>query len=336
MNVRNINAARLDETTVRISWQSEDSSDEVSVSWTDSPQGKNGPAGECRVSGRTWVDIRGLEPSTRYYFTLRANDKTLGKTAERLVPLEGTFNFRDLGGYKTENGFRVKWGRIFRSDNLANLTPRDHRTLQSMNLKLICDFRSSSEVRHTPDSIPGNGRIEYLHLPMILGTVDAVEAMKRIEKKDLDWLTPSYMTDGYLKNIEHSADKWAVVIQRLIQDQDPLVFHCSAGKDRTGICAGLILLALGVPKETVLFDHGLSNHYLEAFLPRVYRYFESLGLDTGRLDPYLSAPREAMLCVLEHIHASYGSVSAYLKQKAGIDQEQIETLKSSLLEQNHA
>ncbi|MFW6054379.1 MAG: tyrosine-protein phosphatase [Thermodesulfobacteriota bacterium] len=332
MNVKNIGATRLNETTIRISWQAEESSEETSVSWTDSPDEGARPAGERFVSGRSWVDIKGLDPTTRYYFTLRANNKILGKTAERLVPLEGTFNFRDLGGYKTEDGFRVKWGRIFRSDNLANLTPRDHRTLEKMNLKLICDFRSSSEVRHTPDCLPEHWKIEYLHLPMLLGTLDAVEAMERIKKKDLDWLSPTYMRDGYLKNIELSADKWAAVIQRLLKNQRPLVFHCSAGKDRTGICAGLILLALGVPKETVLFDHGLSNHYLEAFLPKVYRYFETLGLETDRLDPYLRAPREAMLCALEHISVSYGSVLTYLKQKAGISQEQIEILKSSLLE----
>lgn len=336
MILKKLTATRLDETRVRISWQSRESVDRIAVSWTDSPEAGAKPAGELEVSRRSFVDIQGLDPKIRYYFTLGANGTILGRTAERLVRLEGTFNFRDLGGYQTSNGLRIKWGRVFRSDNLGKLTKQDHRILHRMQLKLVCDFRSHAEADNTPDSLEGPGAIDYLHLPMVLGTVDAVEAMKRFKNKDLDWLTPSYMIDGYLKNIEHSADKWAAVLSCLIRGQAPLVFHCSAGKDRTGICAGLILLALGVPEETVIFDHGLSNHYLEAFLPKVYSYFESLGLDPSRLGSYLSAPQEAMLGVLEHINASYGSVLTYLEQKAGISPEQIEVLRRNLLEHPYA
>ncbi len=332
MELPSLQVKRVNEDTIRISWLKTPGIEEMSIFWSTSPEADAEPSGSTRIYNRSWVDIAPLDPNTRYYFTLRANGRGLGRVAERLVPFDGTFNFRDLGGYRTKNGSRVKWGRVYRADNLSNLTDRDHELLKRMHISVVCDFRSPPEREKSPNKLPRNLTVHSLHLPMTLGTMDAVEAMERFKNKDIDWLTPGYMQDGYLKNLEHSADKWAVVFKRLVNDTEPLVFHCSAGKDRTGICAALILLALGVPRETVIYDHSLSNEYLKAFLPEVNSYFESLGLDPRRLTPYLTAPREAMQAVLDHIQTRYGSIETYLLQKAGIREEQILALREKFLE----
>jgi protein-tyrosine phosphatase len=332
MFLPSIRLQRIKADTLRISWQEMPGIDAVSISWSVSPEAEAEPAGSTLISNGSWTDIDRLDPTSRYYFTLSSNGRILGRIAERLVPFEGTFNFRDLGGYPAAGGRRVKWGRVFRSDNLSNLSARDHALFQQMRIKLVCDFRSPPERAKSPNKLPQDPAVQSLHLPMLLGTIDAVEAMERFKNKDLDWLTPDYMQDGYLKNLEHSADKWAAVFKRLLDDEPPLVFHCSAGKDRTGICAALILLALGVPRETVIHDHRLSNEYLQAFLPKVNSYFQSLGLDPRRIAPYLTAPEEAMLAVLDHLQERYGSIEAYLDHKAGITEQQIALLREKLLE----
>jgi len=327
-----ITLQRLNATSVRLCWEKLPKNHVCALSWTTSPEPGAEPCGSILISDRTWTDIADLEPNTRYYFQLSANGHHLGRVAERLVPFEGTFNFRDLGGYSTSNGGRVTWGRIFRSDNLTNLTLNDHQLFSRMQIRLVCDFRSRAERERSPNKLPRDAALQSLHLPMMLGSLDAVEAMERIKRNDLEWLTPEYMLDGYIKILEESADKWAVVFNRLLEPEPRLVFHCSAGKDRTGICAALILLALGVPEKVVMKDHALSNEYLKAFLPKVYSYFESLGLDTQRLTPYLTAPQEAMRAVLDHIRIHYGGIATYLEEKIGISTEEIRILRETFLE----
>ena len=327
-----ITLQRIDSTSIRISWQKLPELPDAAISWANSPEPEAEPSGSTQISGRTWVDIADLDPNTRYYFQLTANGQPLARIAERLVPFEGTFNFRDLGGYPTSNGRRVRWGRIFRSDNLTNLTPRDHQLFTRMQIAVVCDFRSRAERERSPNKLPRDLPIEDMHLPMFLGSLDAVEAMERIKQNDLEWLTPEYMLDGYIKNLEESADKWAAVFKRLLEPEPRLVFHCSAGKDRTGICAAFILLALGVPEKAVMKDHALSNEYLQAFLPKVYSYFDSLGLNTQRITPYLTAPREAMRAVLDRIRIQYGGIETYLDHKVGIREEHIRVLRETLLE----
>jgi protein-tyrosine phosphatase len=109
------------------------------------------------------------------------------------------------------------------------------------------------------------------------------------------------------------------------------VFHCTGGKDRAGVCAALILLALGVSEKTVIYDHGLSNKYLADILPTIYDYFSSFGVDKEKLVPYLTASRAAIIALLDHIRAEYGSAVNYLKNKAGVKQKTLDRLKQEML-----
>lgn len=252
--------------------------------------------------------------------------------AERRVPLDGAVNFRDIGGYRTADGREVKWGKLFRSDGLSRLTKNDHQVMLHLNISRIIDFRTPSEVAQAPDNLPDGEMIAYVNLPVTHGKIDFVEAMSRLKQGDLDWLTPDFMADGYLRNIEEFAGVWGEVMNTMAHaDDTALLFHCTGGKDRTGTCAALILLMLGVDEETVIMDHQLSNVYIADILPRVLKMIAAYGVDSDRLVPYLTAPREGITALLDHLRTRYGSAADYLSRRAGVSKKTQALLKEKLL-----
>ena len=279
------------------------------------------------------VTLAGLEAPVRYYYRLNDGNGARLLVAERRVMMEGTVNFRDIGGYRTTDGQRVKWGRVFRADGLSRLTVRDHEIFTHMGISRVVDFRTHAEVRHAPNLLPENADIDYVHLPVVHGEFDFVSAMERIKKGDTDWLTPDFMLKGYIGNLEKFAGVWGRVIDGLADPgKMPVVFHCTGGKDRTGTCAALILLMLGVPEETVIADHQLSNVYIARLLPRISELMASYGVDPDVVNPYLTAPKECIRAVLDYIRDQYGSVDVYLAEKAGVSGFRQEEIRRHLLE----
>jgi protein-tyrosine phosphatase len=141
------------------------------------------------------------------------------------------------------------------------------------------------------------------------------------------------MVSGYIMNIEEFPHTWGTVFKRIIEKKSrPFVFHCTGGKDRAGTCAALILLALGVPEETVIYDHQLSNIFIAGLLKGIYKRLESYGVDPEKLKPYFTAPRECIVALIEHIRSTYGSAAKYLTDRADIDANTLDVLKEELLE----
>ena len=257
--ISGITVDRVDKDTVEITWTTGADDLGVSIYAGDSPETIDRSSPVTRVNGGTRAKVSGLDPAIRPYFEVTPDGGPGVITAERRVPLEGSFNFRDLGGYETSDGRRVKWGRVFRSDHLARLTDNDLVLLENMGLRLVCDFRTPAETEKARDRLPQDGSIEYLHLPVIHGEFDPAMAMARMKQGDISWLTQDFMVNRYKRKIDDFPDIWGTVLNRLADPENrPLVFHCTAGKDRAGACAALTLLALGVPEETVIYDHGLS------------------------------------------------------------------------------
>jgi protein-tyrosine phosphatase len=252
---------------------------------------------------------------------------------ERRLPLEGAVNFRDLGGYETTKGRRVRWGKVFRSDHLSRLTDRDIAFLQQMKIQCVCDFRTSAEAQKRPDRFPGNGPGEYLHLPIDNLKFNPTTLFEKLKRGDTSWLTQDFLINGYIRNIEEFTSVWGEVFRRLADPgQLALVFHCTGGKDRAGTCAALILLALGVPEETVIRDHGLSNIFIAEVLDKIYAQFESSGIDRKKISPYFTAPQYCIEALLYHLNEKYGSAADYLKLKVGVTEEMLENVRGQLLE----
>ena len=332
-SIYHIRVDRRDAQTVEVHWETDHPNGVVEIYLGDSPDNFDRTSPVSRVVGARSATISGLDADVRHYFEIVPEGGRGVVTAQRRVVLDGEMNFRDLGGYETSDGRSVKWGKIFRSGNLHRLTDHDMALLEQMDIRLICDLRTPTEVAKYPDRLPDNYSISYIHLPIAHSEFDATSAMDLVRKGDISWLTDEFMTDRYLRNIDGFAGTWGTVMEQLSESESrPLLFHCSAGKDRAGACAALILLFLGVPEETILYDHGLSNVFLIGWLEEMYDYIRSFDVDPERLSPYLTAPRDAMVALLEHIRDTYGSATEYLSETAGVDLKILEEVKRVLIE----
>jgi protein-tyrosine phosphatase len=332
--ISDITLERPDSRSVRICWKTECRDLAVSIRYGTSPTGSGAPSGHAvRVVGANCAEVSGLDPDRRYYFRVVPDGEKGMVIGERQVHLKGAVNFRDLGGYRSSDGRRVRWGQVFRSDSLARLTGRDRMKLEHLGLKLVIDFRTPNEVRKSPDRLPQSNTMRYLNLPVTHGEFDFVSAIERIKKRDDSWLTEDFMLSGYIHNVDEFGHTWGEVIRRLTRPENrPLVFHCTGGKDRAGTCAALILLALGVNEETVIYDHQLSNIFIADLVKDVYKRIASYGVDPRKLSPYFTAPLECITALLDHLHKTYGSPVDYLEAAGGLNRETLSLLREALLE----
>jgi len=331
--LKNISLIRIGDDSVEISWNFNDKPQEFVVYAGESPDhiDRQNPVSVGRTDSP--AKISGLDPDTRYYFEVALNTGAAVVISDRRVPLQGSVNFRDLGGYETSDGRRLKWGRVFRSDNLGRLTDRDVSFVQRMGIQMVCDFRTPAEAAKLPDRFLPSEPGRYLHLPIQHGEFDPANTFERIKKGEIEWMTEAFMIEGYLKNIDHFAPVWSTFVETLAEESNrPLVFHCTGGKDRAGVCAALILLALGVPEQTVIEDHGLSNLYIAAVLEKIYEQIRSYGVHPDLVAPYFTAPQNAIVAAVRHIRRTYGSAADYLINMAGVDEKLLERLKADLLE----
>ena len=324
---------RVAKATVRISWKTHFKDLQISIYHGDSPENIQRNAPLYRNKGETTVEISGLNPDIPHYFEIVPHKGIPRVISERRLPLQGAVNFRDLRGYASTAGQRVRWGKVFRSDHLSNLTERDIDFLERMKIHCVCDFRTSSEAQRRPDRFPKDGIGEHLHLPIDNLKADPTELFQKLKNGDTSWLTKEFLIEGYILNIEEFAPVWGEVFKRLANPGHlPLVFHCTGGKDRAGTCAALILLSLGVSQKAVIYDHGLSNIYIRDVVNGIYTKFDAVGIDRGKISPYFSAPRYCIEALLAHLHEKYGSPIEYLKSKAGVTEEMLTKIREQLLE----
>lgn len=252
----------------------------------------------------------------RSYFQL-ITDEGKAVLAEQHLPMEGGYNFRDLGGIKNKDGKYIKWGKILRSDDLHNLTDSDLQYLSSIPLTSIVDFRSLEEREKAPDKIPSSVREDYPY------SINPGNLMAEIKKEGI---LPSAMDTAMMDmNILLVTDT-AVISRykeffRLLQNENdvPLMFHCSAGKDRTGMAAALVLSALGVDEETIYKDYLLSNEYLgDKYADYIARY--------PHLEPLFKVKPEFLKAGIEKIKEEYGTVENYLKNVLDVDTDKMKEM----------
>jgi len=331
--LNDISLIRADDGSVEISWKISDKSRKFTVYAGESPDhiDRQNPVSSSRANSS--AKIPGLDPDVRYYFEVVTDRGSKIIISDRRVPLEGSVNFRDLGGYETSDGRRVKWGQVFRSDHLGRLTNRDISFVQRIGIRTVCDFRTPAEAKKLPDRFLPTDRGRRLHLPIQHGEFDPAGTFDRIKSGDVEWMTEAFMIEGYIKNIDDFAPVWSTFFKTLADgSRRPLVFHCTGGKDRAGVCAALILLSLGVPEETVIHDHALSNRYIAAVLEKIYDQIRAHGVDPNQVAPYFTAPKNAIVAAVRHIRRTYVSAADYLINKAGVDDKLIARLREDLLE----
>lgn len=254
---------------------------------------------------------------------------------EQVISLNGVFNFRDLGGYQTVDGRRVAWGKVYRSGTLSDLTAEDWVVLQQLGVKIICDLRSENERQAEPLRFPENNNAAYHHFPFEHIETSTTQRLRILFFKP-DVLQ-SALTELYIRYLlELNAPIFGKVLKLAADPQNhPMIFHCTAGKDRTGLSAALLLLVLGVPEETVIADYTLSNRiypHLLKYAEKASKSLRFLGIRGQDLAPLLVADARHLRAALDHLKNKYGSIEGYLREKAGVDDETIACLRENLLE----
>ena len=283
-------------------------------------------------SGRLVLD--GLDPDRRYHLHISRGEADSFVVAERLVRLEGTLNFRDLGGYVGDGGRRVRWGRAFRSDHLGALTEADVVRLERLGIRTIVDFqgaheRAADQARPLPEAT-----FQRLERPIVDGPAHGITFYDRVMDKTITRFDIADLTRFYLSTLERSAAIFGEVLG-LIADpaHHAVVFHCRAGKDRTGLTAALLLGALGVATEDILDDYLLTNRYRSGRRIEVLRpQLAEQGIDIDAFAPLFVAPREAMADTLAGVTERYGSVADYLRGPAGLSDPTLADLRRHLLQ----
>ncbi len=252
---------------------------------------------------------------------------------DRRLPLKGAVNFRDLGGHPAPDCQRVKKGLVFRSDHLSLLTPKDRQLLQRLRFKAVCDLRSVREQQSNPDLLPEDGSIRLLSLPVQADGFDPAIAMDRLRAGDDSWLSLDFFIDLYRRYLDDFGPVWGKVLGLIASSQNlPLVFHCTGGKDRTGICAALLLKALGVQEESILQDHKYSNVCNAERLRPYFADFAGLGVGPERAALYLQASGEPLIAMFAHLKKTYGTIEDYLLNKAGLSTTTLSALQMELLQ----
>ncbi|MDR0275778.1 MAG: tyrosine-protein phosphatase [Burkholderiaceae bacterium] len=229
---------------------------------------------------------------------------------DRLLRLKGVSNFRDLGGYTGARGRTVRWRRLFRSGHLASLTPQDAATLRALGVTRVFDFRGVSERAALRYDLPG---VAQHALPIEPAVVQHIKDLLDAGQRVTPARTVALMQQTYRAFVHDNAAPFAGLLAHMLESDAPLVFHCTAGKDRTGFAAALILLALGVPEPMVMQDYLLTNDCCR--LP-------ALGA-AGRapqdaLQVLWGVQEEFLRAALQAVQEDFGGIDSYLSRQLGI------------------
>lgn len=241
----------------------------------------------------------------------------------RSLSLQGATNFRDLGGYTGLNGRSLHWRKLFRSDHLGSLTAADVLVVTGLGVTRVCDFRGTEERLSTPCSLP-DAQVQSLSIEptVVQRLTERLEAGDVLTASDM----VSLMQQTYRDFVHHNTPRFKALFAQLLASDSPLVFHCTAGKDRTGFAAALILLSLGVPREVVMQDYLLTNTLLK--MPPL-----AGGLLTPEVRSVLYRVQEDFLmAAFEVVKRDHGGVEAYLENDLGLGAAERATLASLYLE----
>lgn len=264
---------------------------------------------------------------TRKYFRLSFNDKYKKDVSSRAVSTEEIQNLRDLGGYQSKNGKTTHWGMVYRSGKLTELSEWDGLRLNSLGIKTIIDLRSEHEAEKFPIQY-ANANI--INIPISTGDISVI--FERIREKRLrkgDGII--FMQDLYLQFVKQQSAQFGEALRLLLNEENyPVLFSSSLGKDRSGFLSALLLLALDIPESTVMQDYIASNDFLNL------KKFEDMvkGLDTEAQETItllLTANEMYMDIALNKIKKEYGTYQKFLSKELNLTEKEQAELKEIML-----
>lgn len=269
--------------------------------------------------------IEHLPPKTRWYFEFVPDAGYPLVLADRSLHLPTASNFRDIGGYRTTSGKWVRMSLAYRSNELNHLTQTELDKLDTLHIKFICDLRTDEEIQRNPDRIPvGAG---FAQNNVLADDADKIHAY-------MTGTTPPTGTDAHkhatyrdFVSLPSAKKGYHQLFERLAHRNNlPMIFHCSAGKDRTGWGDAVLLTILGVPRSTIVQDYILTNQYLRGVaLKNLRRSFPSANLKQVIADP---ADLDA---AFEEVIQRYHTFDNYLHNGLGLDDATLDAIRKNFL-----
>jgi protein-tyrosine phosphatase len=241
---------------------------------------------------------------------------------ERLIKLDGCLNFRDLGGYAARDGQTLRWRQVFRSDGLHLLSAADVESLcNDIGLRDVIDLRSTAELEADGRGRIGSMALRFHHLPLFDGQVVSSEEAR----------TGYSLAERYFLLAEFAKDPIGRVINALGECEGPAVYHCAAGKDRTGVISAVLLGILDVEEDLIVADYVATQENLDAIVERLMASRGYRNVLSALPPETLHADGETMISFLDRIRDRYGSMREYART-AGVGDETLERLRARLLE----
>ncbi|NVN02522.1 MULTISPECIES: tyrosine-protein phosphatase [Asaia] len=277
-----------------------------------------------------------LSGTNRAYFYLKPRKGGAGLwVSNRVLPLEGVANFRDMGGYETTDHHHVRWDVFYRSAAPSGLTQADYALVDTLGIKSVTDLRTQAEQEKQPThwqgASPAFFASEKPTLPADMTDRTHLATMGEAQARAL-------MEGFYAKMPDYYAPELKALFARLLAHQTPTLTHCTAGKDRTGFASALILYALGVPEQTILTDYAMSGDLLRAHMTPSFKAAMADQKNGGAMaaSPSMRAMLDSdpayLKAAFDSIKKQYGSVDAYLAQKLDVGPQRLTTLRRLYLD----
>jgi len=245
----------------------------------------------------------------------------------RHIALPGTTNFRDLGGYVGHAGRTVRWRKLFRSDHLADLTPEGLQGLRALGVQRSADFRGAYE--RSTEAYAWEGLTTHtlsVEPTVVQKALALVHSGDSLSADD----TVALMQETYRHFVRDNTAQFGQLFQLLLQADAPTVFHCTAGKDRTGWAAALILEALGVARSDIEHDYLLTNQYYQR--PKAMASRAAQAIPQEILDVLWRVQPGFLASAYEMVERDYGGMACYLRDVMGLDVQAVAELRARYLQ----
>jgi len=286
------------------------------------------PIAETEIS-KGFKDIFLVQTAKRSYFKLIFNNKYSIITAERVIPMKGLFDFRDLGGYYTANGKQTRWGKLYRSSSLERATLEDAKGLNNLGIQTVIDFRSDKERHDFPSKYVASQTFNFPLRGNPYNVFSSSILSKKMKVGDIKVLAQ----DLFSFYIENNSDYFIKMFDILLDVNNyPVLVHCFSGSDRSAAAAALILAALDIDSDQIVNDYLLSNNQvdLNSYIPK-----ESIYLQDPEIQETFTAlyrvHKGTITYSFDKITKEYGTLDNYFTTELKLTPKKREKLKEIML-----